>query len=82
VISVVLDDGEGCIKGAAASLLTIHAISRPVAGCEPVQKNEMTAEKKLIAESLLEEVKTTQGWMINTRCLLIGLSMDKYSNSK
>lgn len=40
----------------------------------------MTAEKKLIAESRLEEVKTTLGWLLDTRRLLIGLPMEKYSS--
>jgi hypothetical protein len=80
VISVVLDDGRGCARGAAASLLAIHAVCRPVADDEPVLRNELTAEKKLIAESLLEEVKTTLGWLLDTRRLLISLTMDKYSS--
>ena len=79
VISVVLDDDEGCKRGAAASLLAIHAVCRPVSVCEPVPRNELTAEKKLIAESLLEEVKTTLGWLLDTRRLLISLNMEKYS---
>jgi hypothetical protein len=79
VISVVIDDGEGCKRGAAASLPAIHAVCRPVAVHEPIKRNELTAEKKLIAESLLEEVKTTLGWLLNTRRLLISLTLDKYS---
>jgi hypothetical protein len=79
VLSVVLDDGEGCKSGAAASLLAIHAVSRPVAVCEPIPRNKLTAEKKAIAESLLEEVKTTLGWLLDTRRLLISLTIEKYS---
>jgi hypothetical protein len=79
IISVVIDDGKGCKRGAADSLLAIHAICRPVAVCGPIKRNELTAEKKLIAESLLEEVKTTLGWLLDTRRLLISLTLDKYS---
>jgi hypothetical protein len=43
-------------RKAGRSTTAIHTVSR-VADLEPVQRNEMTAEKKLIAESLLEEVK-------------------------
>jgi hypothetical protein len=66
-------------RGAAASLLAIHAVCRPVAVCEPIPRNELTAERKLIAESLLEEVKTTLGWLLDTRRLLISLAIEKYS---
>ena len=79
VISAVLDDLAGCLRGSAASLLAIHAVGRPVASNEPVARDELTAEKKLIAESLLEEVKTVLGWTLDTRRLLIGLTMEKYS---
>jgi hypothetical protein len=79
LISVILDDGNGCKTGAAASLLAIHTVGRPVAGHEPVTRNELTAEKKLIAESLLEEVKTTLGWLLDTRRLIIGLTIEKFS---
>jgi hypothetical protein len=79
VISVVIDDGEGCKRGAVASLLAINAVCRPVTVREPIEKNELTAEKILIAESLLEEVKTTLGWLLDTRQLLISLTLDKYS---
>jgi hypothetical protein len=80
VISVVLDDDEGCKRGAAASLLAIHAVCRPVlAVCEPIPRNKLTAKKKLIAESLLEEVKMTLGWLLDTRRLLISLTIEEYS---
>ena len=65
VILVVLDNGEGYKRCTAASLLAIHAVCRPVAVCEPIPRNELTAEKKLIAESLLEEVKPPQGGQDN-----------------
>jgi hypothetical protein len=79
VISVVLDDGKGCKRGAAASLLAIHAVCRPVAVYEPIPRNKLTAEKKIIAESLFEEVKATLGWLLDTRRLLISLTIEKYS---
>jgi hypothetical protein len=77
LISVILDDGAGCKRGAASSLLAIHTVGRPVASQEPVPRNELTAEKKLIVESLLEEVKTTLGWLLDTRRLIIGLTIGK-----
>jgi hypothetical protein len=79
LISVILNDGAGCKRGAASSLLAIHTVGRPVASQEPVPRNELMAEKELIAESLLEKVKTTLGWLLDTRRLLIGLSMDKFA---
>jgi hypothetical protein len=80
IISVILDDGAGCKRGAASSLLAIHTVGRPVADHKPVPRHELTAEKKLIAESLLEEVKNTLGWLLDTRRLLISLPMDKFSS--
>jgi hypothetical protein len=79
LISVILNDGAGCKRGAASSLLAIHMVGRPVASHEPVPRNELTPEKKLIAESLLKEVKTTLGWLFDTRRLLIGLTMEKFA---
>jgi hypothetical protein len=79
LISVILNDGAGCKRGAASSLLAIHTVGRPVVSQAPVPRNELTAEKKLIAESLLEKVKTTLGWLLGTRRLLIGLTMEKFA---
>jgi hypothetical protein len=79
LISIILGGGAGCKRGAASSLLAIHTVGRPVASPEPVPQNELTAEKKLIAESLLEEVKTTLGWLLDTRRLLIGLTMEMFA---
>jgi hypothetical protein len=79
LISIILDDGAGCKRGAASSLLAILTVGRPVAIQEPVPRHKLTAEKKLIAESLLEEVKTTLGWLLDTRRLLIGLTMEKFA---
>jgi hypothetical protein len=79
LISVILYDRAGCKWGAASSLLAIHTVGRPVASQEPVPRNELTAEKKLIAESLLEEVETTLGWLLDTRRLLIGLTMENFA---
>ena len=79
ILVAMLDDGDGCKRGAAAALLAIHSVGRPVADDEPIARDELTAEKKLIAESLLEEKKTTLGWTLDTRRLLISLTMEKYS---
>jgi hypothetical protein len=35
-------------------------------------------EKKLTAESILEEVKTTLGWILDTHWLIIGLTLDQF----
>jgi hypothetical protein len=40
----------------------------------------LSTEKKLIAESLLQENKTTLGWILDTRRLLIRLTMTKFSS--
>jgi hypothetical protein len=63
---------------ATASLLAIHAVCRPLADDEPMPQSEMTAEKKLMAESLLEEIKMMLGWVLDTRRLMISLTMEKY----
>jgi hypothetical protein len=44
VISVVFDDEQGCKKGAAETLLAIHAIAWPITSLEPVARDELTAE--------------------------------------
>jgi hypothetical protein len=56
IILVVLDHDNGCKCGRAAALLAIDTACRPVSRCEPVPQNEITGEKKLLTESLLEEV--------------------------
>jgi hypothetical protein len=50
---VFIDDGHGCHRGVAASLLAIHAVCRPVSPSEPVPRDELTADKKLIAKKSL-----------------------------
>jgi hypothetical protein len=79
ILVAMLDDSGGCARWSVAALLAIHSVGRPVANIEPGSRDELTAEKKLIAESLLEERKTTLGWTLDTRRLLISLTMDKYS---
>jgi hypothetical protein len=61
------------------SKLVIHDVGRPVVLQDPVLPwNELTAEKKLTAESILEEVKTTLGWILDTHWLIIGLTLDQF----
>jgi hypothetical protein len=79
ILVAVLDDQKGCHKGSAAALLAIHSVGRPVAVDEPISRDQLTAEKKLIAESLLEETKITLGWLLDTRRLRISLPMEKYA---
>jgi hypothetical protein len=79
ILVAMLGDDEGCARGSAAALLAIHSIGRPVASDEPIAWDELTAEKKLITESLLKEKKTILGWTLDTRRLLISLTMDKYT---
>jgi hypothetical protein len=71
LISIILNNGAGCKWGAASSLLAIHTAGRPLADHKPVPRNNLTAEKKLIAESLLKEVKTTLGWILDIHRLII-----------
>jgi hypothetical protein len=65
VILVVLNNNIGFFCGTVAALLAIHTICRPVSRCEPLPRNEHTANKKLLTKRLLREVKTTLGWLIN-----------------
>ena len=80
LICVMLDDGDGCKRGVSSSLLAIRAVTQSVAATEPVPQHELPAEKKLIAESLLEEVKTTLGWLLDTWRLLLSLPLEKHSS--
>ena len=77
-ITVDLPDTNNCSWMERASLLTIHATSRPIHQQEPLPRDEMAARQKLFAEGALEERKIILGWLFDFRRLTIELPENKF----
>jgi hypothetical protein len=61
-----------------ATLLALHAVSRPLDRDEPIPRHEMAARNKFIAEAGVEETKMVLGWFIDFRRLRITLPTNKH----
>ena len=77
-ITVDLPDTDNCSRMERASLLAIHATSRPIHKQEPLPRDEMAAKQKLFAEGALEEQKIILGWLFDFRRLIIALPENKF----
>jgi hypothetical protein len=58
--------------------LAIQTLARPLNPDDPIPRNPIISQKKLLAEGKMEECKIILGWHINTRSLLISLPKDKH----
>jgi hypothetical protein len=78
LIAVILDlSANHVTRGTQAPLLVIDIISRPVAH-ETMQRDEVLAIDKAMAEATPSEVQKVLGWVINTRTMLVSLPEDKH----
>ena len=77
-ITVDLPDTDNIQRMECASLLAIHATSRPIHQQEPLPRDEMAARQKLFAEGALEEQKIILGWLFDFRRLTIALPENKF----
>ena len=78
IITAMLDTPLNRQRIAAATLLAIHSISRPVSDDEPLPRDDMASIKKLLAEGTPAEVACLLGWDADTRRLLLSLPHDKF----
>ena len=73
LMSIALDTIDATSRARHAIALSIHTIFRPININDPLPRNDVLSERKLLAESRLEEIKTVLGWVINTRSFRISL---------
>ena len=64
-------------KGSRITLLTLHLLGRPIADTEPLQRDDLLAFDKMLAEGSPEESKIILGWEVNTRTLRLRLPQEK-----
>lgn len=76
--TLVPDLGDNRARGAAAVLLAIHAVARPLAADEPIPRDDLASIKKLLAEGGLAETMTLLGWTLDLRRLRVALPDDKF----
>jgi hypothetical protein len=62
-----------------AHLLAIATTARPRHNEEPIPRETMEAEAKLVAEARPEEIKVILGWTVNCRTLIISLPDNKHT---
>ena len=77
-ITVDIPETDNIQRMECASLLAIHATSRPIHQQEPLPRDEMAAKQKLFAEGALEERKIILGWLFDFRRLTIELPENKF----
>ena len=76
--TIILDIDKNWKRGAAAVLLAIFLVGRPVDPNDPIKRVDLVSLSKLKAEAALEEHKILLGWKLDTRALLISLPEHKF----
>jgi hypothetical protein len=80
LITVALDTEQNNAREAHTVPLAIHVTSRPHAGVnEPITRQSILAQAKLIAEGTPAEIQIVLGWLLDTRRLLLSLPSDKHT---
>ncbi len=77
-IGVALDINSNAQRINRAIPLAINTFARPINPTDPIPRQPLISEKKLMAEGNMEECKTILGWFLNTRTLTISLPHDKH----
>ncbi len=78
-IGVAIDIDSNPCRVNRAIPLAINTFARPIDPNDPIPRNPLISQKKLVAEGKMDECKIVLGWMINTRSLTISLPKDKYT---
>jgi hypothetical protein len=79
LITVFLDNPTDLERAPHTVPLAMHITIRPHAGKdEPVTRQNILADHKLIVQGLTGETQIILGWNIKTKQLMIALSIDKF----
>ena len=78
IIAAMLDSPSNRPRLAAATLLAIHTVGRPVTDDEPLPRDDLASIKKLLAEGTPAEIACVLGWDMDTRQLLLSLPKPKF----
>jgi hypothetical protein len=76
--TTVVDIGDNMKRAAAAALLAIYIVGRPVDERDTIKRKDLVSLSKLEAEAALEESKVLLGWKLDTRALKISLPFHKF----
>jgi hypothetical protein len=76
--TTTVEIGDNVERAAAATLLAIHTIGRPVDNRDPIKRLDLVSMSKLQAEAALEESKILLGWKLDMRALLVSLPFKKF----
>jgi hypothetical protein len=77
-VAVDLPGSDNIKRLERATLLALHAVSRPLDSEEPIPCHEMAARNKFIAEAGVEETKMVLGWFFDFRRLRVSLPSNKH----
>ena len=69
---------ETRIRLMGAAPLAIYTVSRDIDVKEPITRDDMITEDKMLAEGALAKLKIILGWLYNTRRLLVSLPGHKH----
>jgi hypothetical protein len=75
--TTIVEMNDNCSRAAAAALLAISIIGRPLNPKDPIKRLDLVSLSKLQAEAALEEHKILLGWKLDTRSLQISLPFEK-----
>ena len=78
-LTVDIEGSNNIMRLERAILLAIYTAARPKHSSEPIQREEMAALEKLIAEAGLEETKTILGWYFDFRRMRVSLPENKFT---
>ena len=77
-LTVDVEDSNNVQRLKQETLLAIQCSAREKHKDEPIPREEMAAQAKLLAKAGAEEIKIILGWILNFRTLTIALPDNKY----
>jgi hypothetical protein len=77
-LMVDIDSSDNAKRMESAPLLTVSVTSREVSELEPLPRDDMDAQNKLIAETRLTKQKIILGWSFDFRRMTISLPENKF----
>ena len=80
MVQLFLDQPETVKRASGIVPFVLHAMVRPTSDDEPIPRNDILAEDKMLAEGSPSEEMRVLGWLLDSRRLLIRLPTDKFIN--
>ena len=80
MVQLFLDRPETVDRASGIVPFVLHTMVRPKSDDEPIPRNDILGEDKMLAEGSPSEEMRVLGWLLDSRRLLIRLPTDKFLN--